>query len=111
MLEKRVKNLTKLLADFIGELQKEIRVDRVYLYGSYARNSERDFSDIDVAVISPDFEGGTEHDYLILGNAALKINPLIEAKPYRPEDLKNLSSAEFLAEVLRTGKVVYDKAA
>ena len=111
MLEKRVENLTKLLSDFVNELQKEVRVDRVYLYGSYARNSEHDFSDIDVAVISPDFEGGTEHDYLILGKAALKVNPLIEAKPYRPEDLKNLSPAEFLAEVLRTGRIVYDKAA
>ncbi|MDO8312522.1 MAG: nucleotidyltransferase domain-containing protein [Sideroxyarcus sp.] len=111
MLEKRVTNLTKLLDDFIGELQKEVRVEKVYLYGSYAHNSEHDFSDIDVAVISPDFEGGTERDYLILGRAALKVNPLIEAKPYRPEDLINLSPAEFLAEVLRTGRIVYDKAA
>ncbi len=38
MLEKRVKNLAKLLADFVAELQKDVRVDRVYLYGSYARN-------------------------------------------------------------------------
>lgn len=111
MLEKRIENLSGLLSLYIMELEKVIRVEKVYLYGSYARNGEHDFSDIDIAVISPDFEGGTERDYLILGRAALKINVLIEAKPYRPSDLGNLSPLEFLYEVVRTGRLIYDKAA
>ncbi|MFH0800125.1 MAG: nucleotidyltransferase domain-containing protein [Pseudomonadota bacterium] len=111
MLEKRIKNLDSILKLYIGELEKHIRVEKVFLYGSYARNAEHDFSDIDVAVISPDFEGGTERDYLILGRAALKVNALIEAKPYRPEDIRNLSPMEFLSEIIRTGKLIHDKAA
>ncbi|OGQ04137.1 MAG: hypothetical protein A2W61_08450 [Deltaproteobacteria bacterium RIFCSPLOWO2_01_44_7] len=111
MLEKRIKDIEGLLQDYIRELEKEIRVEKVFIYGSYAHHKEHDYSDIDVAVVSPDFEGGTERDYLILGRAALKINPLIEAKPYRPTDLDNLSPVEFLSEILRTGKKIYDKAA
>jgi len=111
MLEKRIKNIKLVLRLFIKELEKAIRVDKVFVYGSYAHNRAHDYSDIDVAVVSPDFEGGTERDYLILGRAALKVSPLIEAKPYRPQDLKNLSPSDFLAEILRTGKKIYDRAA
>jgi len=111
MLEKRIKNINVLLHRFVKELEKNIRVEKVFVYGSYAHNRAHDYSDIDVAVVSPDFEGGTERDYLILGRAALKVCPLIEAKPYHPKDLKNLSRADFLAEILRTGKKVYDRAA
>ena len=111
MLEKRVKNLEAVLQAFIKELQKTIRVEKVYVYGSYAQQKEHDYSDIDVAVISPDFEGGTERDYLILGHAAIKVCSLIEAKPYRPQDLMNLSPTEFLGMIVKTGKVIFDKAA
>ena len=34
------------------------RVDSVYLFGSYARASHNKWSDIDIAVISPDFSDG-----------------------------------------------------
>ena len=111
MPEKRIKNVNRLLRRFIRELEKTIRVEKVFVYGSYARRQAHDYSDLDVAVVSADFEGGTERDYLILGRAALKVSPLIEAKPYRPKDLANLSPVDFLAEILRTGKKVYDRAA
>lgn len=111
MFEKRIKNLDDVIKRYIEELEKSIRVDKVYLYGSYSKHAEHDFSDIDIAVVSPDFEGGTERDYLLLGRAAMKVNTLIEAKPYRPESLINVSPMEFLSEIVRTGKLVYSKAA
>lgn len=111
MLEKRIENLDVTIQQFIQELQKTIRVEKVFLYGSYAHRKEHDYSDIDLAVVSPDFEGGTEKDYLVLGKAALKISPLIEAKPYRPQDMENLSPVEFLTEIIDTGRIVYPKAA
>lgn len=111
MLERRIADLTEVTRRFIAELQRDIRVEKVFLFGSYANHCEHDYSDIDIAVISPDFEGGTERDYLILGRAALKVHPLIEARPYRPEDLMNLSPVDFLAEIVRTGLVIHEEAA
>jgi len=111
MLEKRVKNLDEVLKRYIEELKKSIRVEKVFFFGSYAHHRERDYSDIDLAVISPDFEGGTERDYLILGKAALNVSALIEARPYRPEDIQNLSPVEFLSEIIQHGKLIYDEAA
>lgn len=111
MVEKKVKNLDATLAAFIKELQKQIRVEQVILFGSYNRGKPRDYSDIDIAVISPDFEGGTEKDYLLLDRTARKINPLLEAIPYRPKDIKNVEAGDFVDEILKTGRVIYKKAA
>lgn len=47
----------------------------------------------------------------ILGKDALRVNALIEARPYRPEDIRNLSPAEFLSEIIHRGKLIYDEAA
>lgn len=110
MFEKRVGDLDSLLKNYIQELQKSIRVEQVILFGSYGRGSPHDYSDIDIAVISPDFEGGTEKDCLLLDRVARKIHPLLEAMPYRPNDLKDFEPGDFLDEVLQTGRVVYKRA-
>ena len=107
MLEKRVKNLADVVRRYRRKLEEKVRVQRIILFGSYARGKVHDYSDIDLAIISPDFHGGTRTDYRILDQAASEVTPLIEAFPYTPKDLKHHDPADFLAEILRTGKVVY----
>ncbi|OGQ23442.1 MAG: hypothetical protein A3I05_07875 [Deltaproteobacteria bacterium RIFCSPLOWO2_02_FULL_44_10] len=111
MLEKRVKNINTLLQKLIIELEKDIRVDQVILFGSYSRGTERDYSDIDVAVVSPDFEGGTEKDYLFVGRIALRLNPLLEIIPYRSEDFAHHTIGDFIDEIVKTGRMIYQRAA
>lgn len=106
MLEKRIRNVKELVRRYRKNLEKKIRIHKIILFGSYARGTPRDYSDIDLAVISPDFHGGTRRDYLILDRTAREINPLIEAFPYSPRDLKKVEEGEFLHEILRTGKVI-----
>lgn len=111
MFEKRVKNITKLIELFIQELQKQIQVEEVILFGSYCRQTPRDYSDIDIAVVSPDFEGGTEKDCLLLDRIARRIHPLIEAIPYNSKDFRNFEPGDFIDEILKTGQVIYRQAA
>ena len=40
---------------FLAFVRQRLRIDAAYLYGSQATGSARPWSDIDVAVISPDF--------------------------------------------------------
>ena len=94
----------KAAAKRIGEA---IAAQQVILFGSYARGTPRDYSDVDLAVISPDFRGGTEEDYLLLGRVAREVTPLIEAFPYTPKDIRNHVRGDFLDHILKTGKVVY----
>ncbi|MFH1829293.1 MAG: nucleotidyltransferase domain-containing protein, partial [Pseudomonadota bacterium] len=92
-------------------LKKRIHVQRVILFGSYARGNPRPWSDIDLAIISPDFHGGTEQDHLLLAEIARRITPQIEAIPYLPDDFLNCDSRSFEADIQRHGKVIYDEAA
>lgn len=109
MVEKRVRDLKKVIRLFRKNLEKKIRVHRIVLFGSYARGTPRDYSDIDLAVFSPDFRGGISRDYLILSRAAREVTPLIEAFPYTPKDLKRRGEGGFLDEIIRTGKTVYSR--
>lgn len=55
MVKKR-REIKEIIARYIGELDKlGIEVSQVILYGSYAKGTQREYSDIDVAVISPAF--------------------------------------------------------
>ena len=49
--------LKNLLSIYIESLQKGIHLEKVILYGSYAQGHPRPESDLDLAVISPDFGG------------------------------------------------------
>jgi uncharacterized protein len=42
---------------FIDLLSQRITIDRVVIYGSYAKGSHTKYSDVDIAVFSPDFNG------------------------------------------------------
>ena len=49
--------LRERIEKFIAAVRQQYRVERVFLYGSYAKGKQRDDSDIDLVVISPDFRG------------------------------------------------------
>ncbi|MDO8527555.1 MAG: nucleotidyltransferase domain-containing protein [Deltaproteobacteria bacterium] len=93
------------------QLKKHIRVERVILFGSYARGNPRPWSDIDLIVISPDFHGGTMEDHRLLARVARDVTPQIEALPYLPQDFQNVDGRTFEGSILREGKTLYSKAA
>ena len=47
----------QLLAELEHELNQEIEVYKIYIFGSMARGDYHSDSDVDIAVISEDFEG------------------------------------------------------
>ena len=106
MVEKRIKNVRAVLRNYRKKLEKKIVIKKMILFGSYARGNPRDYSDIDVAVISPDFQGGTQRDYLLLDRTAREVTPFIEAFPYTPTDVKRRQRGGFLDEILRKGKPI-----
>jgi predicted nucleotidyltransferase len=55
MVKGKVKKAIEFLGDFLA--QRNIRVDKVVLFGSQARGNYRKDSDIDIAIVSRDFEG------------------------------------------------------
>lgn len=87
---------------FVKEIQKhKIRVLKAYLYGSYAKGSSRQDSDIDIALISPDFSGNRYFDTLKIIPLRRNIDNRIEPVTYKPEDFEE--SDPLVAEIKTTG--------
>lgn len=81
-----------------------INVERVILYGSYAKGNQREDSDIDLAVVSADFQTMNLRERLeVLGIAAARIMQPIEARGYAPEEMGMVLQPSFLKEILEAG--------
>ena len=78
-------NLEKIVRAFLAEIQKHYHVDSAYLFGSYARDAQDQWSDIDLAVVSADFSEDLFEERLVLMRLACEIDERIEPKPFRPD--------------------------
>ena len=78
-----------------------IKVERLFLFGSQARGESREGSDIDLIVVSPDFEGKSVRERAeILGIGAARILEPIQALGVTPEEVAAQARAPFLDEIL-----------
>lgn len=88
-------------------VKKTFPVRMVILFGSYAKNTNREYSDIDVAVVVDH----NDEDYLESRQQLFKIGTDIDCRiePVLIErDHKDLSG--FFEEILRTGEIIYQGA-
>jgi len=78
-----------------------IHVESAYLFGSYAKGAESKWSDIDVAIVSPDFTDDRFEEGVRLMKLSSHIDSRIESVPFRPD---NFSDDDPLAwEIKRNG--------
>jgi len=42
-----------VIRSFLENIQHELPIEKAYLFGSYARGHNRDYSDIDLAIVTP----------------------------------------------------------
>jgi predicted nucleotidyltransferase len=76
-------------------------VERVMLFGSQARGTAREGSDIDLLVISSAWIGLSERERLeILGIAAARVLEPIQARAVTPEEVEKQQLSPFLQRVL-----------
>lgn len=92
----------------VEHLQRQIRVHQVILFGSHAKGEADKWSDIDLAVISPDFARMSHKQVMdLLVEVALSVDPALEIRPYTPQDLNNARPTNFLGHILAEGKFIY----
>jgi predicted nucleotidyltransferase len=77
--------IEKILKHFLEEVQQKYQIASAYLYGSFARGTSNKWSDIDVAIISPDFSDDLLEERLKLLKLAASIDDRIEPKPFKKE--------------------------
>jgi len=90
---------------YLSELNKHgIRIEKAYLYGSYARGNYHKDSDIDIVIISRNFQGMRFSDWKEIAPLTEDIDVRIEPMPYRPEDFTD--SDPLAVEVMATGEEI-----
>jgi uncharacterized protein len=89
----------KSLIDHIEKNGFEIKT--AYLFGSYAKGNPREWSDIDVFLVSDNFCGIRFYDVEKLIPLTLGYNNLIELHPYKSDDFN--SKDLFIKEIVETG--------
>ena len=84
---------------------RNIRVDKIVLFGSYAFGNQREGSDIDVAVISDDFHGKGYWDRIdVLSDALCEVFEPIEAIALTTEEWER--GDKDIIEFARSGEVI-----
>ena len=104
--------LNEIILDFVRQLESSIKVEAIVLFGSYARGNAYEDSDIDLAVISPDFEGVPMYRRQeIIADLTFTRPSGISPLGYAPSQYHSPEPHSFLGEIIRTGRVVYPVAA
>ncbi|WP_291323197.1 nucleotidyltransferase domain-containing protein [Desulfonatronospira sp.] len=93
--------ITESVRRFIDQLQKEKHVTKAYLYGSHARGSAGKWSDIDLAIVSPDFSEDLFAERVLLMKLALSVDDRLEPSPFRPDDFTR--DNPLVNEISKTG--------
>ena len=102
MVERTIDNeIIDSVNRFIEEIKKQYDVTAIILFGSYAKGTENEDSDIDIAIISSDFNDIIE-DGAKLISLTWKIDTRIEPHPILAEDYKKVSNP-FVREIVDTG--------
>ena len=102
MVERTInKDVLDSINKFIEEIKKKYNVTAIILFGSYAKGTENEDSDIDIAIISSDFNDIIEDGAKLIG-LTWKIDTRIEPHPILSEDYKKVSNP-FVREVVDTG--------
>jgi predicted nucleotidyltransferase len=109
-MAREIETVTAIVRQYIADVQKAMPIDKVYLYGSYAKGSQRENSDIDICFFSHAFEDRRSLDILtdlfylkIKYDKDLRIEP--NAFPLSELDNDN----PFVKEILRTGTEIFSR--
>ena len=85
-----------------------VRLNMVILYGSFAKGTQHEWSDIDVALVADEFTGLPEDHNLFPYMGGLKKHyTLIEAKTYPTEYFRE--GDPFINEIKKDGIVILEK--
>jgi predicted nucleotidyltransferase len=83
-----------------------IAAEQVILFGSYATGKAKEMSDIDVLIVSSDFQGKNVRERLeLLGVAAIRIMEPIQAYGFTPGEMLSGQKSAFLKEILEYVRV------
>ena len=99
--------ISREIKEYVNTLLKtNIRPQEVILFGSFAKNKYHDYSDIDLAIVSNEFEKDPIEAMMNLSRLTIGISDRIESIALTSKDMKS-KYHPFIAEIKKYGKVIY----
>jgi len=94
--------IRKKIDDYLQALRaKQIPISSAILFGSYAKGSFYEWSDIDIALVSDIFEGNRIKDKDKIRSITLSVSSEIEVIPFAPKDFNDHNP--LAKEIIKTG--------
>ena len=101
------KNVIAIVQQYIADVKKAMPIDKVYLYGSYAKGTQQDNSDVDICFFSRAFETRRNLDILTeLFYLKIKYDKDVLIEPYAFPVSELNNDNPFVKEILRTGREI-----
>ncbi len=105
--------MNDFLNRIVAEITSKLDIDAILLFGSYAKGEENDSSDIDIAVISSEFDA-KKSMYLNAMKVYEKtdlIEPYLQLVPLASDSFYNESFIDkgFVKSIRETGRSLYTK--
>ncbi|MFM7458035.1 MAG: nucleotidyltransferase domain-containing protein [bacterium] len=113
MVRKKNKlELENLLTELCNRIKDHYELDEILLFGSYAKGTANEWSDVDVAIISPSLNKRS-----VLGNVLDISNKIkfydsdlqLTAFPSQNFYQESFDPQSFIGEIKRTSKKIYNK--
>lgn len=102
MVEKTInEEIVNVIRKYVEKISKHYKIEAIILFGSYAKGTYNENSDIDIAIISSDFKDIIEDGAKLIG-LTWKIDTRIEPHPITKEDYDKIASP-FVQEIVDTG--------
>jgi len=96
--------ITSIILRFVDVLNsKGIRVEKAVLYGSYASGNVHTGSDLDLAIISPDFGKNRFEEGKMLLQLAWRIDPRLEPIPISSDSYEKDTWVPLIYEIKEKG--------
>lgn len=100
----------ELAMTYLELVSKAFFIQKMYLFGSYAKQSATQDSDIDIALVSNDFEGIPYESLLkILFKMARNVDPIIEVIPLNKDEFENPDQGSVAVDIKKEGIVLFQR--
>ena len=101
MLDPEIGNIIRRFIRALSE--RGVRIEKVLLYGSFASGNIHAGSDLDLAIVSPDFGKDRFEEGKMLNRMAWRIDPRIEAIPLSSDSFENDTWVPLIHEIRSKG--------
>lgn len=105
MVVRKKDSINQLFKETFEFLSPFVHVDRIVLFGSYAYGQPHEYSDIDAAVVSENFEAMNILDKIdLLAKVGATIDCRLELLGFSAKDYSHPDRASFLEFIKKQGK-------